>query len=58
MLPMVRDAHHEVNPLKALNLILSLAKDEGGVPRFLSSPNAASSARGVSRRLLGRGRCP
>ena len=26
---MVRQAHHEVNPLKTLNLVLSLSKDEG-----------------------------
>ena len=28
MRPMVRQAHHGVNPLKVIDLILSLSKDE------------------------------
>ncbi len=36
MLPMVRQAHHEVKPLKTLKLILSLSKDGGSVFSSLS----------------------
>jgi hypothetical protein len=38
MLPMVRQAHHEVNPLKTLDLILSLSKDEAKNACLFSSP--------------------
>ena len=37
MLPMVRQAHHEVNPLRKLRLILSLSKDEAKNSHFFSN---------------------
>jgi hypothetical protein len=37
MLPMLRQAHHEYNPLKTLSLILSLSKDEAKISYFFSS---------------------
>ncbi len=34
---MVRQAHHDTNALKTLELILSLTKDEATIPCLLSS---------------------
>jgi hypothetical protein len=36
MLPMVRQDHHEVKPLKRLDLILSLSKDDDTFSGFFS----------------------